>query len=234
MILSVALPRPLPRNFYERNALQVTRDLIGKVLLRHLHNTVLMGHIVETEAYIGEDDPACHAARGLTPRTRIMYGPPGFSYVYFTYGMYYMLNAVCDREGFPAAVLIRAVEPIGGLEEMMQLRSRHREHGLTNGPGKLCVAFGITKELNGVDLTLKNSPLQICEGDEITTVAWSGRVGIREGGEKMWRCFVPGNPSISQGKIRLRPIMGRTSRKVTSRKSKGHKSKSKVMPGLKT
>jgi DNA-3-methyladenine glycosylase len=200
---------PLPRQFFDRNALDVTRELIGKTLVRRLDNAILAGRIVETEAYIGEADPACHASHGLTPRTRVMYGPAGFSYVYFTYGMYYMLNAVCEREGFPAAVLIRAVEPLAGLEEMMQVRKAKNEFQIANGPGKLCGAFSIDSELNGLDLTSRMSALQICEGEDVVAVAWSARIGIREGIEKLWRCFVPNNPFVSPGKATLRPVKAR-------------------------
>jgi DNA-3-methyladenine glycosylase len=182
----------------------VARDLIGKTLVRHRDGQVLTGWIVETEAYIGEDDPACHAFHGLTARTRIMYGPPGFSYVYFTYGMYFMLNVVCEREGFPAAVLIRAVEPRAGLKKMMELRGSKHPNNLTSGPGKLCVAFDITTELNGIDLTTKTGVLRVCAGEDAPQVAWSGRIGIREGTDKPWRCYVPNNPFVSSGKIMLR------------------------------
>ncbi len=215
------LPRPLSREFYERNALEVARDLIGKTLVRRLDSQMLVGRIVETEAYIGEDDPACHASRGLTPRTRIMYGPPGFSYVYFTYGMYFMLNVVCEREGFPAAVLIRAVEPIAGLDKMMELRQAASERHLTDGPGKLCVAFDITTALNGLDLTRKTSVLQICAGGDIAEVMWSSRIGIREGADRKWRCFVPNNRFVSSGKITLHKRRSQTKNKskVASRRS---------------
>src|SRR2546428_6486129 len=234
MTQSSSLPVPLPRQFYNRNGLEVTRDLIGKTLGRHLDGQILFGRIVETEAYIGEDDPACHASRGLTPRTRVMYGPPGLSYVYFTYGMYFMLNVVCERKGFPAAVLIRAVEPIAGLDKMMELRQTTSERRLTNGPGKLCVAFDITTALNGVDLTRKTSILQICAGNNSAQVMWSPRVGIREGTDKIWRCFAPNSPFVSSGKIKLRKITGRKSKvenksqaetqsKVASLKSKVEK-----------
>ena len=192
--------RPLPRKFYDRDTLAVARDLIGKTLVRRRNGALLAGRIVEAEAYVGENDPACHAARGLTARTRIMYGPPGFSYVYFTYGMYFMLNAVCEREGFPAAVLIRAVEPICCLEVMTALRGTAKAGRLTDGPGKLCIAFDITTALNGVDLTRPTSPLQICHGRKETDIAWSGRVGIQKGTEKMWRCFLRGSPFVSTGR----------------------------------
>ncbi|HEY2934510.1 MAG TPA: DNA-3-methyladenine glycosylase [Acidobacteriota bacterium] len=198
-----SFPRPLPRKFFNRNALEVTRELMGKTLVRFLDHDVLTGRIVEAEAYIGEDDPACHAFRGLTPRTRVMYGPPGFSYVYFTYGMYFMLNVVCEREGFPAAVLLRAVEPLEGLDKMLELRKTAEPSKVANGPGKLCVAFDIKSELNAIDLTSKVSNLQICAGQEVPTVKWSSRVGIREGTDKKWRCYIPGNRFVSPGKTVL-------------------------------
>ncbi|MBI3941007.1 MAG: DNA-3-methyladenine glycosylase [Acidobacteria bacterium] len=193
----MTIPLPLPRKFYDRSAVEVARDLIGQVLVRRLDGRRLMGRIVETEAYVGEDDPACHAARGMTPRNRVMYGPPGFSYVYFTYGMYFMLNVVCGKKGFPAAVLIRAAEPLAGLNAMMRKRKLRDSKRLSNGPGKLCIAFDITTRLNDVDVTRRESPLIFCQGEKIATVAWSNRVGIREGTDRMWRCYVPGNPFVS-------------------------------------
>lgn len=155
---------------------------------------------METEAYIGEDDPACHAARGRTNRTEIMYGPPGHAYIYFIYGMYYCLNAVTEREGFPAAVLIRAVEPLEGIEQMRRFRHKTGLHQLSNGPGKLCQAFGLDKTLNRMDLCGKE--LFIAGGnpardEEIVTTP---RIGIREGQEHNWRFFIRGNSFVSQQK----------------------------------
>src|SRR5262245_26809298 len=144
---------PLSRNFYARATLRVAEEVLGKLLVHNTPDGEIVGKIVETEAYIGETDPACHAARGRTPRTSIMYGEPGHAYVYFTYGMHHMLNLVTERTGFPAAVLIRAVEPLKGVDRITHRRPQARNrHQLANGPGKLCQAFGIDRHLNGIDL----------------------------------------------------------------------------------
>ena len=165
-----------PRDFYNRPTLKVARDLIGARLVRILDNMKLVGLITETEAYIGEDDLACHAKAGLTARTAPMYGPPGHAYVYFTYGHHWMLNAVTEREGFPAAVLIRAIQPIEGIEIMME-RRKGRD---TLGPGKLTQALGITKSENQIDLTEANSILWVEAGQFIPdkSVTIGPRVGL--------------------------------------------------------
>ena len=165
-----------PRDFYNRPTLKVARDLIGARLVRILDGMKLVGLITEAEAYIGEEDLACHARAGLTPRTALMFGPPGHAYVYFTYGNHWMLNAVTEREGFPAAVLIRAIQPIEGIEIMMK-RRKGRD---TLGPGKLTQALGITKSENQVDLTEANSGLWIEAGHFVPdkNVTISPRVGL--------------------------------------------------------
>ena len=142
----------LPRTFYAGDTLPVARALLGKKLVRRLQGKELSGIIVETEAYCGEADSACHAHRGKTPRNAVIYGQPGHAYVYFTYGMHYLLNVVTESEGNPGAVLIRAVLPLEGIHEMEARRKRQGAH-LTNGPAKLCQAFAIDKSLNGWDLT---------------------------------------------------------------------------------
>ena len=142
----------LDRKFYRRDTLQVARALLGKKLVRQIKGLELAGMIVETEAYCGESDSACHAHRGETPRNTVMFGEPGHAYVYFTYGMHYMLNLVTEAEGRPCAVLIRAVVPLAGIEEMEGRRKRKGAQ-LSNGPAKLCQAFSIDKALNGWDLT---------------------------------------------------------------------------------
>jgi len=143
----------LPRTFYNRATLNVAEELLGKKLVREYHGTLLTGIISETEAYLGENDSASHASRGQTPRNRIMYGAPGFAYVYFVYGMHYMLNVVTEPEGKAAAVLIRAIIPVDGIEIMKERRGRSG-NDLANGPAKLCQTFAIDKKLNGWDLTL--------------------------------------------------------------------------------
>jgi DNA-3-methyladenine glycosylase len=129
----------LGREFYARDTLTVARELLGQRLVRVMEDGQrLAGIIVETEAYIGEEDQACHASHGRTPRNAVMYGPAGFAYIYFIYGMYYCLNVVTEQEGFPAAVLIRAIEPTEGIPRMQAYRQGRPLHELTNGPGKLC------------------------------------------------------------------------------------------------
>jgi DNA-3-methyladenine glycosylase len=166
----------LSPSFYNRPTLTVARELIGARLIRILDGVKLAGIITETEAYIGETDLACHAKAGLTPRTAPMYGPPGHAYVYFTYGNHWMLNAVTEQEGFPAAVLIRAIQPIEGIEIMVE-RRKGRD---TLGPGKLTQALGITKSENNADLTEAGSKLWIEAGQVIQekSVTISPRVGL--------------------------------------------------------
>ena len=181
--------KPFPRNFYNRPTLAVARELIGARLVRILDGVKLVGLITETEAYISEKDLACHAKAGLTPRTAPMYGEPGHAYVYFTYGNHWMLNAVTEREGFPAAVLIRAIQPIEGAEVMLERRSGRD----TFGPGKLTQALGITKSENMADLTGTTSSLWIEAGVPVSNsrVTKSPRVGLNNTPEpwlsKPWR-----------------------------------------------
>ncbi|MEW6030721.1 MAG: DNA-3-methyladenine glycosylase [Chloroflexota bacterium] len=183
---------PLPRKFYNRPTLTVARELIGARLVRILDGVKLVGIITETEGYIGEEDLACHARAGRTPRTQVMYGPPGHAYVYFTYGNHWMLNAVTEREGFPAAVLIRAVQPVEGAE-VMSARRKGRD---TLGPGKLTQAMGIGKGENGADLTEAGPGLWIEAGisvpDSVVTIG--PRVGLNNTPEpwksRPWRFFV--------------------------------------------
>lgn len=183
---------PIPRSFYNRPTLTVARELIGARLVRILDGVKLVGFISETEAYIGEDDLACHAKAGLTKRTAPMYGPPGHAYVYFTYGNHWMLNAVTEREGFPAAVLIRAIQPIEGADVMMA-RRQGRD---TFGPGKLTQALGITKSENNADLTEAGSPLRIEAGTSVpdSSVTIGARVGLNSTPEPWlsmpWRFLV--------------------------------------------
>jgi len=167
---------PLPREFYNRPTLTVARELLGARLVRILDGIKLVGLITEAEAYIGEEDLGCHAKAGRTPRTQVMYGPPGHAYVYFTYGNHWMLNAVTEREGFPAAVLIRAIQPVEGVE-VMSARRNGRD---TFGPGKLTQAMGITQSENGVDLTVASASLWIEAGISVPdkNVTIGPRVGL--------------------------------------------------------
>jgi DNA-3-methyladenine glycosylase len=195
----------LPRDFYNRPTLIVARELIGARLVRILDGVKLVGLITETEAYISEKDLACHCKAGRTPRTQVMYGEPGYAYVYFTYGNHWMLNAVTEREGFPAAVLIRAIQPIEGVEVMLERRSGRD----TFGPGKICQAMGITKSENTADLTGTVSGLWIEAGVQIpnSRVTKGPRVGLNSTPEpwlsKPWRFLVKGwhisNEEIASG-----------------------------------
>ena len=193
-------PRPLPRDFYERPTLIVARELLGKVLVHRTSAGVTAGTIVETEAYIGEDDPACHAAPGPTRRNAPLYGPPALAYVYLNYGIHYLVNAVTEAEGHPAAVLIRALEPVDGLRLMMKRRApdgRHiDEEDLCRGPGNLTRALGITLTDNLLDLT--SSRLYIEDrGTHVGEIASGPRIGITVGVEKPWRFWVVGSRSVS-------------------------------------
>lgn len=184
----------LSREFYNRPTLTVARELIGARLVRILDGVKLVGLITETEAYIGEEDLACHAKAGRTPRTLPMYGPPGHAYIYFTYGNHWMLNVVTEQEAFPAAVLIRAIQPIEGVEVM----STRREGRDTFGPGKLTKAMGITKSENTIDLTVANESLWIEAGISVPdkNVTIGPRVGLNTVPEpwfsKPWRFLVKG------------------------------------------
>ena len=190
--------------FFTRPTLTLARELLGRRLVRLVDGQRLSGIIVETEAYIGETDTACHASKGRTPRTAVMFGPPGYAYVYLIYGMYHMLNIVTEAEGFPAAVLIRAIEPVEGLEQMQARRGRQRGANLTNGPGKLCKALAIDRGLNGSPLALE-AGLWLEEGTPVSqaNVATGPRVGIDyaapEDRAAPWRFWVHGNRFVSTG-----------------------------------
>ena len=191
----------LSREFYSRPALEVASDLLGKVLVRRLGRKNLSGKIVETEAYVGPHDLACHASKGRTPRTSVMFGPPGFAYVYMIYGFYFCLNVVTEPPGHPAAVLIRAVEPLENVALMRKLRKNpERETNITSGPGKLCMAMSIDKQLNSADFL--GSVLWIEDRLlDCGPVRTSPRVGVDYAGEfkdKPWRFFEDGNPHVSR------------------------------------
>jgi DNA-3-methyladenine glycosylase len=189
--------RKLPRSFYNRPTLEVARELLGKNIHYQSERGELSARIVEVEAYIGEDDPACHAAPGPTRRNRVMYGPPGFSYVYFIYGMYYCFNIVTEREGYPAAVLLRAAEPLVGLEIMRQNSPRSRPATLLSGPGKFCRSFGLTTSQSGLDLTGKGLFLRdngLGAGEVVT----SSRIGIRKGADLPYRFYLAESGAVSR------------------------------------
>lgn len=197
----------LPRAFFARETVQVARDLLGARLVRLYEGQRLSGLIVECEAYVGQVDTACHASRGRTRRNAVMFGPPGHAYVYFTYGMHWMLNVVTEPEGFPAAVLVRALEPREGLEVMRRLRAARgrppADHNLTNGPARLTQALAIDGTFNGADLVLGEA-LWLEKGEAIPDeqVMCGPRVGIRYAAQKdrevPWRFWVRGNPHVSR------------------------------------
>jgi DNA-3-methyladenine glycosylase len=176
----MSLSPVLEKQFYDRPAVEVARDLLGMRLVRMLDGTRVSGTIVETEAYAGEFDLACHARAGKTPRTAVMYGPPGLAYVYFTYGMHWLLNAVCLPEGDPAAVLIRAIQPLEGLEVIAARRAGQPPARWTDGPGKICMALSIDGNQNGNPLTDPASGLWIERGEPVreADIRIGPRVGI--------------------------------------------------------
>ncbi|HLB09964.1 MAG TPA: DNA-3-methyladenine glycosylase [Gemmatimonadaceae bacterium] len=188
----------LPAKFYDRDTEQVARDLLGAVLRCTTANGVTSGRIVETEAYLGEHDLACHAAAGLTARTRWLYGAPGTAYVYFIYGVHWCFNAVTRAVGSPSAVLVRALEPLDGVELMRERRGEVRDRDLTNGPGKLCEALGITGALNGQPL--RKSAIEILRGEEIpdSRVRVTPRIGITKSAEWPLRWYVADNAYVSK------------------------------------
>ncbi|NOX62846.1 MAG: DNA-3-methyladenine glycosylase [Chloroflexi bacterium] len=190
----------LSREFYARTALEVAPDLLGCLLVRELDGERLVGRIVETEAYYGEEDAASHAFRGPTERNRAMFGPAGHAYIYLIYGMYYCLNVVTGEEGRGEAVLIRALEPLQGIEMMKQRRGRDKVRELTNGPAKLCQALGIDRRLYGHDLTL-GRVLWIESGPRPHEPILTGpRVGVRgdeHARNAAWRFYLQHNPFVS-------------------------------------
>lgn len=199
----------LDRDFYARPTLEVARDLIGKVLVHEGRGGLTSGVIVETEAYIGEADPACHAAPGPTARNAPLYGPPGIAYVYLNYGMHYLVNAVTEPEGSPAAVLIRALEPLDGASLMRRRRMRPGgarpvpDMQLCRGPGNLSRALGISLAHNRMDLTAGRLRIED-RGLPGRAVLWGRRVGISVGLEHPWRCSASGSPAVSAFKAGTR------------------------------
>ncbi len=195
----------LGREFFARDTLTVTRELLGQRLVRVLDGVRLAGRIVEAEAYIGESDQASHARPGRTPRNAPMYGPPGSAYVYLIYGVHHCLNLVTEREGFPAAVLIRALEPLEGLEVMRARRGGRPDWALTSGPGRLCQAMGIDRRFNGADLCAADALLFVEAGEPLPDemVVTGPRVGVR-GDERAvtapWRFYVRGSRYVSPGR----------------------------------
>lgn len=203
----------LPRSFYDRPTLDVARDLIGKVLVHNRRGVRTSGIIVEAEAYIGESDPACHAAPGRTRRNAPLYGPPGYAYVYLNYGLHALVNVVTEPADVPAAVLIRALDPLTGIGVMRRRRaqpakgrSRGRSSALSDrdlcrGPGNLTMAMGITLAQNRADLCGKTLFIEELEKRdarrELGALVWGPRVGISVGIEHPWRVYLEGHPAVS-------------------------------------
>ena len=185
MTKAAARPR-VWTSWHHRPTLEVLNAILGKVLVHERRGRRTSGIIVEAEAYIGEDDPACHAAPGPTRRNAPLYGPPGRAYVYLNYGLHYLVNAVTEAEGSPAAILIRALVPLEGIETMRRRRGGAPDERLCNGPGNLTQALGIDLRQNTFDLA--TSPLRLEDhGFEVADVAYSKRIGIRVGTDKLWR-----------------------------------------------
>lgn len=188
----------LPKSFYNRPTLEVARDLLGCELFVKDGSLTCVGRLVEVEAYIGEEDPACHAHRGPTPRNQVMYGHPGHAYVYFTYGHHWMLNFVTEKKGFPAAVLIRGIQPLEGVPAMRRRRHVGRDFDLTNGPGKLTAALRITGDDNGESLLGPRFLVTPGRSTGTERIVTGGRIGVNEGHERPWRFFYDGNPWVSK------------------------------------
>lgn len=202
----------LPQSFYDRETEIVAREMLGAVLECTSPEGTVSGIIVETEAYVGEHDPACHAAVGRTRRTEPLYGKPGTSYVYFIYGVHWCFNAVTRGEGLPSAVLVRAIEPLTGNDLMQARRGGVSAINLTNGPGKLCAALGIDGAHNG--LSLQRRPILIRAGEPVddTIIEVTPRIGITKAAEWPLRYLIRGNPWVSSS---------RTTRTPSPRKSAG-------------
>lgn len=197
---------PLPRDFYTRDPRVVSRQLLGKVLVRRQGRKLLTARIVEVEAYLGQDDDAAHSARGRTPRNFVLFGPPGLSYVYFIYGNHYLFNVSCLPDGEAGGVLFRALEPISGIEQMAEARDivingTGDLRKLTSGPGRLAEAFGITRNRdNQKDLTSPKSDLFIAnDGFRPRHIEITPRIGITKAAERPLRYIIAGNKFVSRG-----------------------------------
>jgi DNA-3-methyladenine glycosylase len=190
--------RILPRSFYARSAEQVARELLGAILVHRVNGVTLAGKIVETEAYLGLEDLAAHASRGLTDRTRVLFGPPGHAYVYLIYGMYECLNLVAEPVGSAGCVLIRALEPVAGIASMQRRRpAAKRLEDLASGPGKLTLAMGITRRHNGLDVTCGALVVRRPAQPEPIEIAVSPRIGITRCADWPLRFHVAGSPFVS-------------------------------------
>ena len=192
---------PLPTGFYLRPVLEVTRDVLGRLLVHRAPEGTAAVRIVEAEAYDDSGaDPASHAHRGPTPRNQVMFGPPGHLYLYFTYGMHWCVNLVCAPAGTAQAVLVRAGEPVCGAGLMAARRPASRPRDLARGPARLCQALGLAGWANG--LPLDRPPVLLCAGWPVPDdqVAWTGRVGVTGAADRPWRALVAGDPHTSPGR----------------------------------
>lgn len=187
----------LGRAFFSRYTPDVAQELLGCLLVRRVEGRTISGRIVEVEAYRGSDDPASHSYRGATKRNSIMFGEAGHVYVYFSYGNHWLLNFTTEGEGQPGAVLVRALEPVEGVEQMARSRGVSEVARLTNGPGKLTKALSIGGSFKGEDL-VRSKRLYVLEREEPVRVRTSARIGISKGQERQWRYFVDGNPFVSR------------------------------------
>jgi DNA-3-methyladenine glycosylase len=202
--------RPLSAEFYVRDPRIVARELLGKVLVRQFGSEPMAGRIVEVEAYLGANDAAAHAAAGLTPRNRVLFGPPGRSYVYFIYGNYYCLNVSCLPDGIAGGILFRALEPLAGLDAMSRNRSltgeltERRKRLLTTGPGRLCEALDITRARdNDLDMTTSASGIWIGDdGQRPQHIAVTRRIGITKAADHPLRYIIAGNEFVSGPRLR--------------------------------
>jgi DNA-3-methyladenine glycosylase len=203
------MARPLPARFFDRPSLQVAPALIGARLVHEADGVRYVARIVEVEAYVGDGtDPGAHGHGGMTPRNRVMFGPPGHLYVYRSYGMHTCANVVTERDGACAAVLLRAVEPLEGLEQMIENRGGRRGPELTNGPGKLCAAMAITLEHYGRSVV--SGPLHfLADPGPAPRVAVSTRIGLSKGKEHPWRFFDADSPWVGRPRVPLRVLRRR-------------------------
>ncbi len=194
----------LPRNFYTRSVLTVAKELIGKILVKNEQTKILSGRIVEVEAYDGNIDEAAHTFIGKTKRNEVMFKEGGYLYVYFTYGAHFCCNVVTGKKDHGTAVLIRAVEPIEGIETMIRrrfgrrLKNKNEIFNLTSGPGKVCKAFGINREHSGLDLTEDKIYLMDAPKLSKSKIGISKRIGISKSVDLPWRFFEKGNPYLSR------------------------------------
>lgn len=194
---------PINNSFFIRNTLDVSKEILGKILVRKIDkNNFLAGKIVEVEAYIGEHDPACHAFQKVSGRSSVLYEEGGTIYVYFIYGNYWCFNIVTEKKGTGSAILIRAVEPVEGIEIMKQLRPKAKSiYDLTNGPSKLCLAFDIDKKFNNKKLSKNGIFISEPEKKEKFEIKISKRIGIIKGADFPYRFFIKDNPYVTKSKF---------------------------------